>query len=358
MNNTSRFDNGQMPFARWVKAWSKRSEDLAHWSFTQLVNRTDAWGQYLAVEDRSPSRKAITRHGQLSQDQLIRHFRGERQGDLIGVHAISANGTSRWVAIDIDHHGQRDNQHHLRNRQAAITLYRRATDLRFDPLLLSSNGRGGYHLVVLFDTPAPSTTAYCFGRWLIRDWADLGLTKEPETFPKQSELTRKCRWGNWLRLPGRHHTFNYYTQVWSGSSWLSGEDAIDGILAAQGRRATNIPAEVFAYARPSLVAQPAAVKIASAEGLTADQTAGPLGRVLTRLANVQPTGGQWSARCPAHHDRNNSLSVARADNGNVLMYCHAGCGVEAVVDALGLRMSDLFAQHRPRRRTRRNRTHH
>lgn len=50
---------------------------------------------------------------------------------------------------------------------------------------------------------------------------------------------------------------------------------------------------------------------------------------------------QLSAQCPAHEDRAPSLSVGY-DDGKVLVTCHAGCDAEDVVDALDLRMSDLF----------------
>jgi hypothetical protein len=48
-----------------------------------------------------------------------------------------------------------------------------------------------------------------------------------------------------------------------------------------------------------------------------------------------------SGRCPAHDDRNPSLSVCRGNSG-VATHCHAGCDVEDVVAALGLTMGDLF----------------
>jgi len=47
-------------------------------------------------------------------------------------------------------------------------------------------------------------------------------------------------------------------------------------------------------------------------------------------------------RCPAHDDHKPSLSVSEGDEGRVLLHCHAGCGSEAVVAALGLTMADLF----------------
>jgi hypothetical protein len=50
-------------------------------------------------------------------------------------------------------------------------------------------------------------------------------------------------------------------------------------------------------------------------------------------------GGRWQgrrgmARCPAHPDRNPSLSVTESDDARPLLHCHAGCPQEAVIDAL------------------------
>jgi hypothetical protein len=76
---------------------------------------------------------------------------------------------------------------------------------------------------------------------------------------------------------------------------------------------------------------------------------GPVGLVLARLDNVAVLASGWSARCPAHDDNLNSLSVAEGDDGRALLFCHAGCDFRDVVDALGLRIRDLFAQKRGRR---------
>ena len=40
------------------------------------------------------------------------------------------------------------------------------------------------------------------------------------------------------------------------------------------------------------------------------------------------------ARCPAHQDRTPSLSIGAADDGKVLIHCHAGCSQEFVIAAL------------------------
>lgn len=50
------------------------------------------------------------------------------------------------------------------------------------------------------------------------------------------------------------------------------------------------------------------------------------------------------ARCPAHEDRNPSLSLKEGRDGRALLYCFAGCQLVDVVAALGLSMSDLFAE--------------
>jgi putative DNA primase/helicase len=61
-----------------------------------------------------------------------------------------------------------------------------------------------------------------------------------------------------------------------------------------------------------------------------------------------PTGfhrggnGSYKALCPAHVDKIPSLSISEKD-GKILLRCHAGCETPAIVAALGLRMSDLFA---------------
>jgi hypothetical protein len=63
--------------------------------------------------------------------------------------------------------------------------------------------------------------------------------------------------------------------------------------------------------------------------------------LLDRLDGVRPKGpDSWMARCPAHDDRNPSLSVSVKD-GRVLVHCFAGCAPEAVLEAVGLTWKDL-----------------
>ena len=56
--------------------------------------------------------------------------------------------------------------------------------------------------------------------------------------------------------------------------------------------------------------------------------------------------GKWVARCPAHPDRHPSLSIAEGKTGVLLKCMSAGCETSAVLEALGLRWSDLFYESR------------
>jgi len=69
---------------------------------------------------------------------------------------------------------------------------------------------------------------------------------------------------------------------------------------------------------------------------------GAVARVIDRLRNVRSSGGGWTAQCPGHDDRQNSLSIGEGDDGRVLLTCHAGCSTEAIVKALGLSLVALF----------------
>ena len=54
------------------------------------------------------------------------------------------------------------------------------------------------------------------------------------------------------------------------------------------------------------------------------------------------SGKEWLALCPAHDDRRSSLSVSEGTDGRALVYCFAGCPVEAIVESLGLTVRDLM----------------
>jgi len=75
----------------------------------------------------------------------------------------------------------------------------------------------------------------------------------------------------------------------------------------------------------------------------------PIDNILSRLDKVKPNGaGKWLACCPAHDDKNPSLSVKEADNGTVLLKCWAGCSAAEITGAVGLELRDLFVGDTPR----------
>lgn len=66
-------------------------------------------------------------------------------------------------------------------------------------------------------------------------------------------------------------------------------------------------------------------------------------------------GATWMARCPAHDDRNPSLSISEGLDHMVLLYCHAGCDQRDVIaalserglwDATGKRHGGIARKHR------------
>jgi 5S rRNA maturation endonuclease (ribonuclease M5) len=66
--------------------------------------------------------------------------------------------------------------------------------------------------------------------------------------------------------------------------------------------------------------------------------------ILSRLEGVQRNGSGWRALCPAHADKNPSLSINERD-GKILVHCHAGCSQEAVCAALKIEARELFPQN-------------
>lgn len=54
-------------------------------------------------------------------------------------------------------------------------------------------------------------------------------------------------------------------------------------------------------------------------------------------------GTRAQAICPVHNDKQASLSISyNADNQKTVLYCHAGCETRDILDAVGLRMTDIF----------------
>ena len=73
----------------------------------------------------------------------------------------------------------------------------------------------------------------------------------------------------------------------------------------------------------------------------ADEVSPAVKLVLEKLDAKKRGGKQWQACCPAHDDKNPSLSIAEAEDGRCLIHCFAGCSYEQVLKAIGLTPGDL-----------------
>ena len=67
-------------------------------------------------------------------------------------------------------------------------------------------------------------------------------------------------------------------------------------------------------------------------------------KILDHFRGVRRNGDGWVALCPAHEDRNPSLSIHERE-GKILLRCHAGCTVEAICVAAGIELRELFADN-------------
>jgi hypothetical protein len=223
--------------------WHERASELAKWTMNNLVNRTDVWGRYVRRKGDGETR-AVTvpfrdERGKvfLDNDSLIKHFRKRQPSGQLGIHSAASDLTSRWLAIDIDLHDPDDDLSASRegNLSAARQWWQVLVDQGLDPLLMDSNGIGGFHLVTIFAEPMSTDSVHLFGSRLVADFERRGLGQRPEIFPDKPTWDR---YGDWLRLLGRHHTRPHYTRVWNDEPfadqpWLAGHDAIDRILATR-----------------------------------------------------------------------------------------------------------------------------
>ena len=68
-----------------------------------------------------------------------------------------------------------------------------------------------------------------------------------------------------------------------------------------------------------------------------------LGALAARTGREPRRSGEgYTSRCPGHDDSTPSLSIRKAHDGRVLLYCHAGCPTDKIVHLLGGEMRDLM----------------
>lgn len=68
--------------------------------------------------------------------------------------------------------------------------------------------------------------------------------------------------------------------------------------------------------------------------------------ILSHFSKVRATSkaNAYNCLCPAHDDKNASLSIKIQDDGRILMHCFAGCDIESILGAVGLSLDDIIPQ--------------
>lgn len=205
-------------------AWHRNADRLTRWAETRIVNRRDAWGAY-GRDGGTFTAPALDRRGRefLNHNRIVNHFCGRGS---IGVHAISTTNTCLWIGFDIDAHNAEADP--AANLMTACRIVDAANAAGLEAIVEDSNGRGGFHVWILFSEAIASDVAYRLARYIARRACAVGV----ECFPKQPEVTAEKRFGNWLRLPGKHHKRDHWSRFYDQATerLLGGEDAVGALL--------------------------------------------------------------------------------------------------------------------------------
>ncbi len=207
-----------------LKTWNRNARDLATWTGANVANRVDAYGGYYRYrsEVRRVTRKMTDGRWMPLRLALQRHFCATMPEQIVGLHTTSPQNTSRWLVIDIDaHHGEDPTQ----NLRIAISIADRLSEFGVAAHIFDSDGRGGIHIWTVFDRPIPTERVFALGRRVTADYP-------VEIFPKQPRVA-PGGFGNWIRLPGMHHSRPHWSRYWCESRWLDAEETVHAILAIE-----------------------------------------------------------------------------------------------------------------------------
>lgn len=234
-------------------AWRRHAPALSAFAFSQLPNRYDVWGAYVHPDYRAQWGKTVTAPAKrargvqvLTEATLARHFAARHAGDVIGLHTTSPDLTSRWFGFDFDVHLEEGPipDGHVERVRDGLAWCTRALTASCSVLLEDSNGAGGRHLWVRFTHPVPTARVYA---WLYRLATDCMTATgyRPELYPKQGVLPRGKQFGNWLRLPGLHHSRPHWSRLaFPGERWQRGAAAVERLLAWSATPSEVVPLDL------------------------------------------------------------------------------------------------------------------
>lgn len=223
-------------------AWGTRADELADWALARLFVRTDRFGGYY-VDRKTGATKKTSRPKKatpsaVTRPLLVRHFQAKTVDDVVGAYSLApGTSTGRAAFADIDAHDPEDDP--VQNKKYAEHLYQKLAACGFRPFA-ADYGEGSFHVGALFNTDVGGAALQAFGAWLVSDAVEFGMRKDVERFPKQAAVAED-RFGNWLRLVGRHHKRDVWAKVFDGSTWLEGEAAVAHVLSLTGDAPDLIP---------------------------------------------------------------------------------------------------------------------
>jgi len=205
-----------------IKAWLENADALADFASARIIVRRDVYGL------TPPTGKRETKHEILTREKIVDHFLGKIN---VGAFSVSPENECKTFIGDIDAHEDTDIAD--RNLERVNLIVETLAEFDLYPLVCDSDGKGGFHVREHFKKPIPSEVGHWLGKFINDRLESAGLQKV-EFFPKQSELVNDRPYGNWVRLPGKHHKRDNFTRVWAHGRWLDGIWAINTIVGIAG----------------------------------------------------------------------------------------------------------------------------
>ena len=179
---------------------------LAEWTFSSLVNRTDAYGLWTGE-------RWSTREEPLTVPVIAEHYRGN---SIVGVHAVSRNNSCRFMVFDVDSHGDDPSAaHEMADR---VRTFLKASGI--PSLEEDSDGRGGRHIWVRFDEELPAAQVCGI---IQRMKTATGI--DCEVFPKGERTEERPFGGGFIRLPGKHPRHDHWSRFHIDGKILTVQDS-------------------------------------------------------------------------------------------------------------------------------------
>ncbi len=222
------------------RSWRRHYRELAEWSLRTFGLRYDAWGQYLKSGSQITAKvdpQYLEDGKSLALTALQFHFNPQSRDDVIGLLCYLPDNDplcprywTIYLGIDIDNHDKNIDPSIINNHRFAIVVYKRLVELGYNVILSDSNGKGGFHLEVAFDSRIECWKSRAIGLFVTRDHEDYGIGTV-EVFPKNVGPT-PGGFGNWMRMIGHHHKRPHWSRILDMSvpAWLDGYQAVDYLL--------------------------------------------------------------------------------------------------------------------------------